>query len=273
MSKINHNLYPIVLLLDLDNTIIGNILPQINEYYLIKDINNKLKKINKNQIRYNTKLLHEELEKYIIHPKFKKFLKNINKYDNIELFIYTASEKNWANYIIKQIEKVIDYKFNIPIFTRDNLIINDKGHYKKSITHIKPIIIKTLQKKKKYNLIKDNYIVLIDNLRNILLEKNKLIKCPDFNYRHQINYLRMIPEDIIKKHYIIIEERFNLKHSTNLYDFYQRYYQMLNLEYGLTKDNPKYLNDKYWLNFSHVLKQNLSNLSFTELIKILRQIK
>ena len=77
MSKIDHNLYPIVFLLDLDNTIIGNILPQITEYYLIKDINNRLKKINKNQIRYNTKLLHEELEKYIIRPKFKKFLKNI----------------------------------------------------------------------------------------------------------------------------------------------------------------------------------------------------
>ena len=50
-------------------------------------------------------------------------------------------------------------------------------------------------------------------------------------------------------------------------------YQILNLEYGLTKENSKYLNDKYWLNFSHVLKQNISNLSFTELIKILRQIK
>lgn len=273
MSKVSPNLDPIVLLIDLDNTIIGNIIPQINEYYLIKDINKKLKKINKNQIRYNTKLLHEELEKYIIRPKFSKFVRNINKYDNIELFIYTASENSWANYIIKQIEKVINYKFNRPIFTRNNLVINEKGKYKKSINVVKPLIIKALKKKKKYNLENIKYIALIDNLRNVLIEKDKLIKCPEFNYRHQINYLRMIPEDILKKHYIIVEDRFNLKHSNNLYDFYEKYYQVLNSDYKLTKNNPNYLNDKYWFNFSIVLKQNLSNMSFTNLIKILRQIK
>ena len=168
MSKISHNLDPMVLLIDLDNTIIGNITPQINEYYLIKDINKKLKKINKNQIRYNTKLLHEELEKYIIRPKFSKFVRNINKYDNIELFIYTASENSWANYIIKQIEKVINYKFNRPIFTRNNLVINEKGKYRKSINVVKPLIIKCLKKKKKYNLENIKYIALIDNLRKML---------------------------------------------------------------------------------------------------------
>ena len=197
MSKVSYNLDPIVLLIDLDNTIIGNITPQINEYYLIKDINNKLKKINKNVIKYNTKLLHEDLEKYIIRPNFSKFLRNINKYDNIELFIYTASENSWANYIIKQIEKVVNYKFNRPIFTRNNLVINEKGKYKKSINFIKPFIIKSLKKKKKYNLYNIKYIALIDNLRNVLVEKDKLIKCPEFNYRHQINYLRIVIENSI----------------------------------------------------------------------------
>jgi|TARA_B110000259_G_scaffold188265_2_gene246057 hypothetical protein len=272
MSKVNYKSTPLVLLLDLDNTIIGDISPQIKEYYLIKDINKKLTKINKNRIKYNTGLLNEELEKYIIRPKFSKFLRNINKYDNIELFIYTASEKNWANYIIKQIQKVVDYKFNVPIFTRDDLVLNEKGNYKKSINHIKPLIIKSLKKKKKYDLDNINYIALIDNLKNILIEKEKLIKCPEFDYRHQINYLRMIPENILKKQYIIVEEKFNLKHSNNLYDFYEKYYQMLNTHYKLTKKNENHLNDKYWFHFSQILKQNLSNMVFTNLIKILRQI-
>ena len=272
MSKVNFKIEPIILLLDLDNTIIGDIGPQIDEYFLIKSINNKLKKINKKQIRYNTKLLDDELKKYIIRPKFDKFLRNINKYDNIELFIYTASEKKWANYIINRIEKIYKYKFNKPIFTRDNLVINDKDQYKKSITKVKPLIIRTLRKKNKYN-INNIYIALIDNLKNILVEKKYLIKCPEFDYRHQIDYIRMIPQNILKEHYIIIEDKFNLKHSTNLYDFYARYHQMLKQDYKATKKNQIFLNDKYWVNFSFVLKQNLSNMSFIDLIKILRQIK
>tara|TARA_B110000259_G_scaffold185321_1_gene234092 strand:+ start:6860 stop:7675 length:816 start_codon:yes stop_codon:yes gene_type:complete len=271
MSRVNSNLDPIVLLIDLDNTIIGNIIPQINEYYLIKDINNKLKKINKKQIRYNTALLHYELEKYIIRPKFSKFLRTINKYDNMELFIYTASENTWANYIINQIEKKLSYKFNRPILTRNNLVFNEKGEYKKSINNIKSLLMKSLKKKYKLNDIK--YIALIDNLNNILVEKERLITCPNFDYRHQINYLRMIPEDILKTHYIIVEKRFGLKHSHSLYEFYERYYKLLNSHYKLTKSNEKYLNDKYWENLSLILKKNLSNISFINLIKVLRQIK
>ena len=39
-------LLPLVFLIDLDGTMIGNIQPQLEEYYLIKDINKEIKKIN-----------------------------------------------------------------------------------------------------------------------------------------------------------------------------------------------------------------------------------
>ena len=38
------NVEPIVFLIDLDGTMIGDITPQLDEYYLIKDINMRLKK-------------------------------------------------------------------------------------------------------------------------------------------------------------------------------------------------------------------------------------
>ena len=70
MSKVQ-TLEPIVFLIDLDGTMIGNIQPQIDEYYLIKNINKEIKKVNSKdkQIRYNTTLLNEELRKYIIRHK------------------------------------------------------------------------------------------------------------------------------------------------------------------------------------------------------------
>lgn len=268
MSKVRNE--PLVFIIDLDNTIIGDISPQITEYFLIKSINNKLRKINKKTISYKTALLEDDLKSYLIRPNFNKFVRNVNKYDNIELFIYTASRKDWANYIIKRIEKVLKFKFNKPIFTRDDLVIVNK-HYKKSIEKIKPRIIKSLKNKYYINDIK--YLVLIDNLKNVLIEKNLLIKCPSYHYRHQINYLRMIPENIIKKYYIIIEDKLDIKHSSNLYEFFSNYHKLLNKHYNLTKQNQIFLNDRYWFNFSSVLKQNLSNMSFKNLIKILRQIR
>ena len=79
---------------------IGNIQPQLEEYYLIKEINKEIKKTTNKQIRYNTNILLEELKKYVIRPKLDKFLRNIKKYENIELFVYTASSDDWARYII-----------------------------------------------------------------------------------------------------------------------------------------------------------------------------
>ncbi len=69
------NVEPIVFLIDLDGTMIGDITPQLDEYYLIKDINMRLKKIDGKEIRYKNKILQEELNKYIIRKYLKNFIK------------------------------------------------------------------------------------------------------------------------------------------------------------------------------------------------------
>ena len=93
----------IVILLDLVNTMIGNIHPPVQEYYLIKELNKEISKSNNKQIKFNNKLLQEELKKYIIRPYLDKFIKNIKEYKNIELFVYTASSDSWAKFLIPHI--------------------------------------------------------------------------------------------------------------------------------------------------------------------------
>jgi hypothetical protein len=260
---------PIVLLIDLDGTMIGDITPQIEEYYLIKDINKRLNNINKKEIKYKNIVFQEELDKYIIRPYFKKFLKNVKKYENIELFIYTASIDKWAKFVIPKLEKIIDFKFNRPILTRNNLY-----NKRKSINKVKPLIFRSL--KKDYNLknITDlKYILLIDNTKNILIENSNLIKCPSYNYIHPIDYLRNIPKDLIKIYYNIIENYFNLPNSSNVYEFYSKYYTFLKKQFNYaSENNTKYLNDIYWKRFSFILKQNISHLPYKTLIKILKNI-
>ena len=138
------NVEPIVFLIDLDGTMIGDITPQLDEYYLIKDINMRLKKIDGKEIRYKNKILQEELNKYIIRKYLKNFIKKTREYDNIELFIYTASFDKWAKFIIPQLEKVLGYKFNRPLLTRNHLLDKYKsiipcGIKDKGITNLKQI--------------------------------------------------------------------------------------------------------------------------------------
>ena len=244
------NVEPIVFLIDLDGTMIGDITPQLDEYYLIKDINMRLKKIDGKEIRYKNKILQEELNKYIIRKYLKNFIKK-------------------TKFIIPQLEKVLGYKFNRPLLTRNHL--QDKY---KSIKKVKPLIFRSL--KKKYNMKNISqlkYILLIDNTKNILLEKQNLIKCPTYNVIYPIDYLRNIPKDTIKVYYNIIENYLNLPLSSNVYEFYSKYYKFLKKQYKYAStNNNKYVNDIYWKKLTFILKQNITHISYKNFTYIFKNI-
>ena len=80
-------------------------------------------------------------------------LKNVKKYENIEIFIYTASIKSWANFLIPKIEKLVNYKFNRPILSREGYVNINNYPQIKSIEVVKPIIYKKLNIKVSFNSI------------------------------------------------------------------------------------------------------------------------
>jgi len=82
-------------------------------------------------------------------------------YSSSFIFVYTASEKTWANKEIAIIEKQNNIKFNRPIFTRDNCIIDKNGMIKKSVNKIIPHLLKTMKVKKDYDISKK--LLIIDN--------------------------------------------------------------------------------------------------------------
>lgn len=241
---------PIVFILDFDNTMIGNIQPQLDEYCMTLEINTRLKQSKHKPFKYRRDILELELERYIIRPYLKQFLNQIKEsYTNIEFFVYTASTHLWAKYIIPIVEKVIKFRFNRPLFTRLHLK-NDI----KSIEHIKPRIFRSL--KRKYNLknIKDiNNVLLIDNRSNILKEKELLVNCPSFNNIYPINYVRHIPLPIIQRYYPIVEAYLSIPHSITYEEFIKRYNTVLSNKNELIKRNNN--NDEYWKNmYKHIKK-------------------
>lgn len=186
---------PYVILIDLDGTIQGDISPQLKEYNLIKHL----------KLKNSTKKSHKnDYIKGLLRPFFTDFIRLMNKkYDGrVELFIYTASDKKWAHYIVPIIESITGVKFNKPIFTRDNCSIGVERA--KSLKYVKGDIIKSLQSKYDKTVINakmlEDRIFLIDN--NYVLEQPEyLIKCPSYDKAVFFNILRNIPDNIKKARY------------------------------------------------------------------------
>lgn len=302
-------LEPILFILDLDNTIIGDISLNSIEWILINEINKEIKKTNNKKISYSKykKNLENDLKTNLLRPYFIDFIKYIKQYENVELYIYTASDKKWAEFLIPIIENIIKYKFNRPIFnrehtqifkyTKNNKDLNNNLIIKKSINNIKPILFSNL--KKKYNNLQDaldlNKIFFVDNTKNILLEQEYFILCSSYNNYNKVDFIRNISKDILQKYYPIIEHLLLMKHSLNYETFYKRYYKSLNNYYIIKKKdylkntiknnqyNDETINfnkyqlyirkkDKYWYYFMLTLNKYLKNNKYNTCLNNLRNI-
>lgn len=187
---------PMIFVLDLDGTIIGDCTYQVM-LHNIDEISKKHKvKCSANNIMTDSYSTDSKL----IRPFFKYFITNIKKYNpNSHFFVYTASEKTWAQKEINMIEKTHSIKFNRPLFTREDCIIDSFGQYKKSVKKILPRIAKSV--KSKQNGINKNNILIIDNNAVFIDYLTNFILCPTYDCLHFCNIW-----DKISKEHMKIEE-------------------------------------------------------------------
>ena len=213
------NKLPYIFILDIDNTIIGEVQNCTYES-MILDYIFKYCKMNNIIANCNKKIdIIDELNEGLLRPYFIDFINFIKKkYGNVEIYLYTKSAYNWINNsgLIDNIEKVVKIKFNKPYFTRENALNGQK-----LLGNIYDDIIKLLIKK--YPLLKidknikkvfDTQLVFIDDIPNNLKDyANKQIICPKYNYQPYYN----IKEKIIKK-YNINSDIFNNKEILEIFE-------------------------------------------------------
>lgn len=257
---------PLILILDLDGTIIGDITPQIMSYELSKALktvtSNKDSKYVFDMTEFKSKLTHG-----LIRPYFEVFVKSLlNNIANVEFFVYTASEKSWAELMIKTIEQCIGVKFNRPIFSRQYCVSQDK-QYKKSLRFIGPTLTRSL--KKKYGVTfsqKDlsSNILIIDN-NNVYhsFDQRQLIVCPSYNYRVAENIVCHIKSKMFKAHNVLITSilkkyiPIGQPHDFNTFQKQFYIYYIAFLE-QVIKNNAHYSQDKFWLYLKDIiLSQNI----------------
>jgi predicted secreted acid phosphatase len=98
-----------IIIFDLDETVIGNIRPQLYEYFIIKNI-----KKNVQSSKYVNCLI-SDLNRGLLRPYFKDLIDYLAK-NNVDIFMYTASTPEWAEFIIPVIEKCIKQKCKLAVW-------------------------------------------------------------------------------------------------------------------------------------------------------------
>jgi hypothetical protein len=185
---------PLVILLDIDGTLIGEILPQVIEWQLVSTF-------RKEFLRSYKLFLIDALKTELLRPGFSNFFHKLESL-HIEFFIYTASESKWANYLVPCIESACNVKFNRPVFTREHMVFetqkNGDSYHMKSIEKILPLINKTLAKKGWKIPATISQCMIIDN--NYTLVSNELkrvAKCSSYKSIFPFDMLRFIPSTMI----------------------------------------------------------------------------
>jgi hypothetical protein len=189
-------------------------------------------------------------------------------------YIYTASEKKWANKEIAIIEKNNNFKFDRPLLTRDNCIIDNNGNIKKSIAKVLPLISKSLKIPNKYDISKR--LLIIDNNPTFIDYTENLLICPSYNYMKFYDLRETLPnnhkcEDL--KRYIdrLIKEKRISKISNKTTENLEKLYKWLYKKCKrINKYNSKYNNDTFWKDLITLIK-NYNITSYTP--KIVAEIQ
>lgn len=259
---------PLIFILDLDGTIIGDCSYQV----ILYNIEEICKKYKIKSTSDNILLNCYRPESKLIRPFFKYFIAYIRKhYPHSLFYVYTASDKAWAYKEISMIEKTHNFKFNRPIFTREDCIKDSYGQYRKSVKKILPKIVRG---NKKYN-IQSNKILVIDNNSTFIDYSSNFLLCPSYNYvlfcdvweKMKKEYLKImeiyqIIKDLIANNKICRycnwktnpERIIDMKALENKHRWLYKKHKKINQE------NKKYIGDTFWKNLAHtIIDKNITS--------------
>lgn len=254
---------PFCYFFDIDGTIIGDISMQVYEWDIVSKYDaSKMQQFKKN--------VCGQLSNGVLRPglsTFLDFLKQRHVHEGCEFFIYTASDTKWANFIVSCIETVIGQKFNRPLFTRPQCIQQSDFSFSKSLNKIFPAVLKKL--KQQYgveisqNDLKSRFVLFDNNKVLGKAEESKLVLCPSYVYTDVSDILRLLPEEVMQKHFLAISSTLQshgmfptLDHGTLLsYQVFKAiYFSYLGKQVKdkIKNNQPK---DAYW--------SDLGNLMYT----------
>lgn len=217
---------PLVLFIDIDGTLVGDVTPQVCEWEIIETV-------DKSKLPSFRCGLIDVLVHGLLRPNVADFLTGMKRISpDIEFFVFTASDMRWANFLVPCIEKAIGIKFNRPIFTRNHCI-----DQRKSLDCVLPHVLRRLKKQHPKLSMKNmrERIALVDN-NDVLVpcESHRCIKVPTYSFAYYTDILsKLAPRTIEKNHFEIatILERYDMSShkgvASDVEVFRSEYYKRL----------------------------------------------
>ena len=205
---------PFVIILDVENTIIGDCDMLVTEWNVLEYIYNICKKKGIHTKCFSSDLvdMQDELKNGLLRPYVSDFIRFCNtKFKNAEVFLYTNKGYSWMNQVLgKNVEKALKIKINRPFLAAHNSIASDK----KSIANTFPIMMKSLAKRypslkdeKNSEYVLNNRTILIDNtVSEFFAYTGRQLICP----KYTVSYDYDIYDKLIRK-YKLDPEIFNDK--------------------------------------------------------------
>jgi hypothetical protein len=274
---------PLVVLIDFDGTIIGDVEWILKEYQLIREHNSYMKRNGQaNKVtKYSVPLLNSSLSHGLIRPYLRTFLTKIKKkHSHVEFFVYTASTQDWAEFIVPKVETILGFKFNRPLLTRKHCLYDPATYtYKKSLDSVLPAIKRSIGKH--YNLQKPSDIdkvFLIDNTPSVLLQKSRQVTCSTYDFKYPVDVCRQLAP--FSHHPSLFHELRSLLGGQSSADASAsreqtlcKYYKLLGTEYEkASKVNPMYTKDRFWKRMTRLfLTADVTGMSTDKLCSYLEK--
>ncbi len=269
---------PIIFILDIDNTLIGNSSEIIKyndllTYIKTACIRSKLDKDDSICIKKWTYKIVDNFYRPYLNDFFTG-LKEINK--NIEFFVFSLGTFEYVKDMVSLIEDKLDgITINKPYFTREKSFINDKYSYVKDINVYESVIIDKL--KNKYPNISKNSKKIFEE-RTIIIDD---IAIWDDDYRHikinpyefypiieyDIHLLEFIYKNDSLYNYVINTKCLNIERGNTFQDFLMNYHiYMTNLYNTYNKSNETELKDNIFKKLLESLKRRIrmKNMKITK---------
>lgn len=232
---------------DIDGTLIGNIIPFIIIWELIQIY------CPKNLSKLRSMIIYH-LRQGILRRGFADFAYALRqRFPDVYFFIFTASETKWASFLVPCIEEAMNFKFERPIFSRQHCPTMIK-----SINKIMPNVIRSIKKRNPDVIKKDHFSILIDN-SNVIhkCEKDKWIEMKTYDYCYYPDILSFLDEHIIVNHYndileILKKYNFmnNVMYINNYTSFRIQYYLSLSTNIRM---HSNYIQDDEWFKLEQVM--------------------
>jgi hypothetical protein len=183
-------------LLDLDGTIVGDVSQHVCEWELARTL-----RAQKERAPPDTKMLALALSNGgLLRPYFESFLKTMNALA-IPVFVYTASERRWAEHLIASIETAVGARFERPLLSREHCLEERRI---KSLAKVARVLFPRLRRSTRGIHTPDDVLermVLVDNTPDILPrnERDRLVTCRTYSYLSHANVLRIVDEEVFHR--------------------------------------------------------------------------